>query len=181
MTLKIAWGISGSGDHLTESLEVMTALKKKYELEIDVALSRAGQIVVTWYKHLDALKLGFNNVLVERDSNTPFLVGPLQLGEYDLLLVCPATANTTAKIAHGIADSLLSNCVAQAVKAGVRVCVFPVDQKLGKKTTNLPDGKKLELSIRDVDVENSEKLRHMRGITMLSSPKEIESIIKKCM
>jgi len=38
-----------------------------------------------------------------------------------------ATSNTVSKIAYGIADSLVTNAVAQAVKGGVPVYIVPVD------------------------------------------------------
>jgi len=177
MTLKIAWGITGSGDHLAESVEIMKTLCKKYYLDIDIILSKAGEMVITWYKLWSSIKQSFDKVFIESTPNTPFLIGPLQLGKYDFLLICPATANTTAKIAHGIADSLLTNCVAQAIKAGLPVFIFPVDQKTGKVVTVLPDKKRITINMRDIDVENTEKLRHMKGIIVLSSPKDVEPII----
>ncbi len=178
MTLKIAWGITGSGDFLKESVEVMRALKGKYDLDIDVILSKAGELVVTWYKLRDQIKRDFSKVFIESTANTPFLIGPLQLGKYDLFLICPATANTTAKIAHGIADSLLTNCAAQSIKAGMQVYIFPVDQNLGDVVTNLPDGKKLSLRMREVDIENTGILRRMKGVTVLSRPDDIEQAIR---
>ena len=179
MTLRIAWGITGCGDHLTECVDIMRNLQKKYSLDIDVILSKAGEMVVTWYKLWDSIRQNFDKVFIESTANTPFLIGPLQLGKYDSLLIFPATANTTAKIAHGIADSLLTNCVAQAMKAGIQVYIFPVDQRLEKIVTMLPNKKKITLSMRDVDVENSEKLKRMKGVTVLSSPKDIESTLLK--
>ncbi|UCE95149.1 MAG: archaeoflavoprotein AfpA [Candidatus Bathyarchaeota archaeon] len=179
MTPRIAWGITGSGDKLTESIDVMSSLRKKHAWDVDVILSKAGEMVVTWYKLWGKIKQDFDKVFIESTANTPFLVGPLQLGKYDLLLLCPTTSNTTAKIAHGIADSLLTNCVAQAMKAGVHVYVFPVDQKLGKVETILPSNKRITLNMRDIDVKNAEKLRSMKGLTVLSSPKEIESVLFK--
>ncbi len=177
MTLRIAWGITGCGDHLAESVEVIKKLKKKHGLDVSIILSKAGEMVITWYKLWDQIKQNFDKIFIESTANTPFLIGPLQLGKYDLLLICPATANTTAKIAHGIADSLLTNCVAQAMKAGIHVYIFPVDQKHGEIVTGLPDGKKLSLRMRDVDVENAERLKNMKGMTVLSSPREIESAL----
>ncbi|TET26429.1 MAG: archaeoflavoprotein AfpA [Candidatus Bathyarchaeum sp.] len=177
MTLKIAWGITGSGDHLAESIKVMKTLRRKYDLDIDIILSKAGEMVVTWYKLWGSIKENFDKVFIESTPNTPFLIGPLQLGKYDFLLLCPATANTTAKIAHGIADSLLTNCVAQAMKVRMPVFIFPVDQKTGKAVSVLPNKKRITLSIRDVDVENAERLRRMKDITVLSSPKDVEPII----
>jgi flavoprotein len=60
------------------------------------------------------------------------------------------------------------------MKADIPVFIFPVDQKLGKVTTVLPDKKKLTLHMRDIDVENAERLRHTKGITVLASPSDIE-------
>jgi archaeoflavoprotein AfpA len=178
MTLKIAWGITGSGDYLEESVTIMQTLCKKYDLNIEVILSKAGEKVVTWYKLLEKVKQNSGKVFIESDANTPFLVGPLQLGKYNIFLICPATANTTAKIAHGIADSLLTNCAAQAIKAGMHVYIYPVDQVPGEVVTNLPNGKKLALQVREVDVENAETLKRMKGITVLTSPNDIEKVIQ---
>ena len=179
MTLKILWGITGSGDKISETVNIMLQLKKKYDLDIKVALSENGEKVVRIYGLWKKLEDNFEKVLVEKGPNSPFLVGGLQTGKYQLFIVCPATANTTAKIAHGIADSLISNCVAQALKANREVYIYPVDQKPGETTTILPDGKELTLTIREVDLENSEKLKRMRGITVISQLTDIEAIIRK--
>jgi archaeoflavoprotein AfpA len=177
MNLKVAWGITGSGDQLRESVETMIALKKKHGLHVDVILSKAGETVVDRYRLRDSLMRNFGKTFIEKDANTPFLVGPLQRGKYALLLLCPATANTTAKIAHGIADSLLTNCVAQAMKARIPIYIFPVDQQAGEIVTGLPSGKTLTLTMRDVDLENTDKLRRMKGITVLSTPEDIEPVV----
>lgn len=179
MNLKILWGITGCGDKLEETVNVMKKLQRKHNLDVSVALSKNGEIVVRMYNLWQSLQEKFKKVMIERGPNAPFLVAPLQTGKYDFFLICPATANTTAKIAHGIADSLISNCASQALKAGTKVYIYPVDQKPSKITTVLPDGEKLTLTIREIDVENAEKLKRMRGITVLSQPEDIEEIIKK--
>ncbi|UCG45976.1 MAG: archaeoflavoprotein AfpA [Candidatus Bathyarchaeota archaeon] len=175
--MKIAWGITGSGDRLIESVNTMQHLQRKYDLDIDVIVSKAGETVLTWYKLSDVIQKDFKKVFIERTPNTPFLMGPLQLGKYDFLLLCPATANTTAKIAYGIADSLLTNCVAQATKAGLPTFIFPVDQKAGEVKTVLPNKKTITLQMRDIDLENVDRLRRMRNITVLSNPAAIEPVI----
>jgi len=179
MTLKILWGITGCGDKLEETVNIMKKLQKKYGLDVRVALSENGEIVVRMYNLWQSLQENFKKVMIERGPNAPFLVAPLQTGKYDFFLICPATANTTAKIAHGIADSLISNCTSQAIKAGTKVYIYPVDQKPGKITTVLPDGEKLTLTIRKIDVENADKLKRMREISVLSQPEDIEEIIKE--
>jgi len=136
-------------------------------------------MVVKWYKLWNELTENFPNWKVEKGANIPFIVGDLQLRKFDFLLICPATGNTTAKIAYGIADSLITNAVAQAMKARIPVYIYPADQKSGDISTILPNGKELILTMRDVDIENTEKLKKMEGITVLNHPKEIEDIIAK--
>ena len=179
MSLRIAWGITGCGDRLKESLEVMEELAKEYDLQVRVFLSQAGEMVVKWYRLFDELKANFPKTFVEKSPNIPFLVGELQLGKYDFLLIMPSTSNTAGKIAAGISDSLLSNAAAQAMKANVPVYIFPADQTKGEITTDLPGGKKLTLTIRDVDIEAVDKLRKMPGITVMGRPGEIRDIVKK--
>ena len=62
----------------------------------------------------------------EQGSSSP-KVGRFLLDRYDALFVTPATSNTVSKIAYGIADSLVTNAVAQAVKGRVPVYIVPVD------------------------------------------------------
>ena len=81
------------------------------------------------------------------DSNQKFsypITGRLSLGKYDLLIVSPATANTVSKIVHGIADTLVTNAVAQAGKGAVKTLMVPVDIHPGPIDTVLPS--KMETS-----------------------------------
>ncbi len=179
MTLRIAWGITGCGDYLKESLEIMKELTREHNLDVRVYLSQAGEMVVKWYKLFNELKSSFPRTFVEKSPNIPFLVGDLLLGKYDFLIIMPSTSNTVGKIAAGISDTLLSNAAAQAMKGKVPVYIFPADQKRGEITTDLPGGKKLTLTMRDVDIEAVEKLRKMPGMTVMGHPDEIREIIKK--
>jgi flavoprotein len=49
---RVAWGITGSGDRLAETIEVMKDIRKQYEnvAEIFVYLSKAGDQVIKWYR-----------------------------------------------------------------------------------------------------------------------------------
>ncbi|MBA5942555.1 MAG: archaeoflavoprotein AfpA [Methanophagales archaeon] len=176
---RIAWGITGSGDYMRESVTMMEKLTKKYNLDVDVYLSREGAVVLKYYKLLKEVKTNFGKVSVEKGPNAPFLSGRLQLGMYKLFLIAPATANTVAKMTHGIADSLITNSAAQAMKADVSVYIFPVDQKECEVITKLPDGRDLKLRTRKEDVENVEKLRRMQGIKVLSGLDEFEAVVKE--
>ncbi len=179
MVLKIAWGITGCGDLLEETYNIMVDLKRKYNLNVKVFTSKNGELVLKWYKLWKGLEENFPRPLVEKGPNSPFIAGDLQIGKYDLLLICPTTANSTAKIANGIADSLITNAVAQTTKGGTPVYIYPADQREGPLVTDLPNGSKLTLKMRNIDIENVEKLKKIEGITVLSHPSEIEDVILK--
>jgi len=176
---KVAWGITGSGDKLPETVEVMKEIKNLYpDVEIAVYLSKAGEQVVRYYKLKDDLK-EIGVVRVEIDSNTPFLAGQLQTGRYEFLLIAPATSNTVAKISMGIADTILTNAAIMALKAFVPVYIMPSDYKEGVVVTKLPDGRDLKLRVRKEDVEHVKKLTSMDGVFILEKPEDIFDVFKK--
>lgn len=177
--LKIAWGITGSGDYMRESIDLMKELSTKYAVRIDVFLSREGELVLKYYKYLGEVKKTFDNVYTEMGPNIPFLSGKLQMGKYKAFIICPATANTAAKMAYGIADSLITNSAAQAMKVDIPLYIFPVDQTPGTVVTKLPDGSDLTLRMRDIDIKNVQILRDMYGITVLKDLTTIEGIIQE--
>ena len=179
MTFKILWGITGSGYLLKESTDLMKELQENYEIEFTVMLSKEGAVVVKWYKQWDYLNEVIKKIRVEITPNNPFLAGPLQLGKYDLFLICPVSANSVAKIVYGFADTLITNCVSQAIKGGVTVYLFPSDQHVEPIVTSRPDGTPLILKIRDIEIENVNKLKKMEGIVVMSDFSEIKKTILK--
>lgn len=178
---KIAWGITGSGDRLAETVEIMKETKKQYQDEVDVMvyLSKAGDQVAKYYKVLDDLKENFAGVWVEINPNSPFLAGQLQTGEFEFLLIAPATSNTVAKISMGIADSLLSNAAIMGLKAFVPTYILPSDYKEGIVVTKLPSGRDLKLRIRKEDVAHVKKLASMDDVYLLETPEEIRQVFRK--
>ncbi|MFX1513400.1 MAG: archaeoflavoprotein AfpA [Promethearchaeota archaeon] len=175
----MVWAITGAGDLLPETFSIMEEVAKINDLEITALLSIAGNKVVKWYKLEDKLKKIANTVLIEKDANRPFIAGPLQVGKYKCLLVAPATANTVAKVVNGIADSNISNAVAQTNKTTIPIYILPVDQKKGSTTTIIPQGDEIVIIMRDIDIENTNKLKQMKGITVLEKPEEIITNIKE--
>lgn len=132
--MKLAWGITGAGHFLRESFEIFKKLKKaSTDLKVTTFVSRAGEEVIRMYgleKDLDIISGGsyLEEVFLERDQGASVpKTGRFLLGKYDGLVISPATSNTTAKLAYGIADTLITNAVAQAVKGGVPVYIVPVD------------------------------------------------------
>jgi len=178
-SIRIAWGITGAGDRLKETIDVMKRLKENYSVEIRVYVSQAGEQVLKWYKFLEEIRESFDRFYVEKNANSPFLAGELQIGKYRALIIAPATANTVAKIAGGIADTLLSNSALMALKSFVPVYVMPSDYKEGEIITDLPDGRKLRLRVRREDVEHVERLRQVDGIHVVESPEELERSLEK--
>ena len=177
MTFKLMVGITGTGYILQELIDMMVDLQKNHDIDITVILSKEGAAVVKWYKKLLALTEAVKKVKVEKTPNIPFYAGPLQLGKYDMFIVCPTSANSVAKIVYGIADTLITNCVAQAIKGGQTVYIFPSDQDTEPITTTRPDGSPLVLKIRDIELENIKKLKTMEGIVVLSEFKEVRNLI----
>lgn len=149
------------------------------DVEIMVYISKAGEQVLKMYSILDVLTSYFKKVRVEKNSNTPFLVGELQTKKYDFMIVAPATSNTTAKIALGLGDTLITNAVSMATKAKIPVYILPCEIGESETTTLLPDGSMLELRIRKIDSKHIEELRKMDYITVIVSPSEILNIFAK--
>ena len=171
------WCITGTGYLLQESIDLMKDLQENYGIKLTVILSKEGAAVVKWYKKWLALTEVVERVKVEKTPNIPFYAGPLQLGKFDFFLCCPVSANTVAKIVHGIADTLITNCVAQAIKGGQIAYIFPSDQDTEPIVTSRPDGSSLVLKIRDIELENIRKLKSMEGIEVIPEFSEIKSLI----
>ncbi|MCK4285963.1 MAG: archaeoflavoprotein AfpA [Candidatus Lokiarchaeota archaeon] len=176
----IIWGITGTGYLLDECIDLMKELQEDPNVDLTVILTKEGAAVVKWYRKWLDLTKTVQKVKVEKTPNIPFYAGPLQIGKYDMFLVCPVSANSVAKIVHGIADTLITNCVAQAIKGGMVVHILPSDQDLEPITTSRPDGSPLVLKIRDIELENIEKLRKMEGIVVIPEFSEVkETILRK--
>jgi archaeoflavoprotein AfpA len=174
---KVAWGITGSGDRIIETIDTIKKIKEQHQGDIDiyVYLSKAGRLVLRYYKKLTELNQDFK-VYSEIDSNTPFLAGQLQTRKFEFLLIAPATSNTIAKISLGITDTLLTNAAAMALKAFVPVYVMPSDFEEGIVYTQLPNGKFLKLRIRKTDAEHVKKLGGMEDVFVLRNPDDIYDI-----
>jgi archaeoflavoprotein AfpA len=179
MAFSLMWGITGTGYVLKESISLMRELQNNYDVDLTVILSKEGLAVVKWYKLWIELTEAVKKVKSEKTPNIPFYAGPLQLGKYDMFLVCPVSANSIAKITYGIADTLITNCVAQAIKGGLIVYVFPSDQDLEPISTTRPNGSPLTLKIRDIEIENIKRLKKMEGIHLITDFSEIKPLILK--
>jgi dihydromethanopterin reductase (acceptor) len=132
--MRIAWAITGAGHYIKDSYDVFRKLKTGMpDLKVSIFISGAGEEVLKMYglfDRLDSIAPGgyMEEIFLESDQGWSYpKVGRFLMGKYDHLVVTPATSNTVAKITHGIADTLVTNAVTQAVKGGVPVHVVPVD------------------------------------------------------
>lgn len=226
--MKIAFCITGAGHLLEQSVKLAEKLSQKNDLTIFLSAAAVEVLkMYGFYKKISMLCGGkYNELYTEANQKFSYpITGRLSLGKYDLLIVTPATANTVSKIVYGIADSLVTNAVAQAGKGSVDIFIVPVDYYPGETKTVLPS--KLELSLckncdkcipaltckngaiipaseidltkctgcglcknscpngainsgkiitiymRDIDIENTEKLSQMKGIKIFEKPSDI--------
>jgi archaeoflavoprotein AfpA len=174
---KLAWGITGAGDKLNETIAVMRTIKER-GYSVDVFASIEGETVLKWYKQFEFVSDYFDSYAVEIGPNSPFILGSLQTGKYDALIISPATANTVAKIVHGISDTLLTNAVAQTAKTETPIYIFPVDQKKGTVQTKAPNGREFSLKMRKIDLKNAKKLKKMENIKVVSAPEKLSKYFK---
>ena len=178
---RVAWGITGSGERLIEVFKVMTQIRDQYQNKIRLTayLSKAGDQVVKLYHLFRDLQDNFEKSRVEINSNVPSLALQLQSGKIEFLLIAPATSNTVAKIANGIADTLLTNSTIMALKAFVPVYIMPCDYNEGITVTQLPNGSKMKIRVRKEDADYAKELATMNGLFILKKPDEIPIIFQK--
>ncbi len=146
--MKIGFGITGAGHLLLESVELLESLMTKHD--VTVLLSAAGEEVLKMYglyERIARITGGYYNELVkEKDQKFSFpITGRFSLGKYDAFIVSPTTSNTIGKIVNGIADTLITNAVAQSGKGQIKTYIVPVDIEYGDVDTVLPS--KLELGL----------------------------------
>jgi archaeoflavoprotein AfpA len=178
---KIAWGLTGAGDKIVETLKSMEKIKKEYEDKVDIELfvSKSGDQVIKYYGISTDIETHFDKVWTEINANAPFLAGNIQLGKYDFMLIAPASSNTVAKIAMRMGDTLISNAAIMGQKADVPLYILPSDYEEGVTITQLPDGNDLKITIRAEDVEHIKKLAKMHETYVIKEPKDIRGIFKK--
>jgi archaeoflavoprotein AfpA len=176
---RVVWGITGSGDLIHEIIKTMKTLEDDPNTRLTVIVSKAGEQMLRLYGLWDKLNTSFSKVLKETNANVPFIAGPLQLGKYDALIVAPLTANSTAKIAHGIADTLITNAVAQTLKGNTPVLLYPVDQVDEEVRTIGPKGEEFSIRPREIDLDNVRKLKEMERVSVVDSPLLIPNIISQ--
>lgn len=170
---RIAWAITGAGHLLAACAELMS----RYD-RVDVFLSRAAEEVVRMYSLQDCIHNHGMRVHQETQASSP-VVARFSRGIYCVLVVAPTTSNSVAKFVHGISDSLVTNLFAQAGKARVPIIVLPTDIAPEMDSVG-PHGDLIKVYPRLIDMENTEKLRGLPGVTVVSSAEEIKRWLDTC-
>lgn len=166
----IAWGITGAGHLLQECIELISELG-----QVDVFLSRAAEEVVRMY-HLEAdLQQAARAVVRDTLASAP-VVGRFARPRYRVLVLAPATSNSVAKVVCGISDSLITNLFAQAGKNRVPVIVLPTDIA-PEMDTLTPRGKTIKVYPRSIDLENTDRLRELPGVSVVDDVQRLRECL----
>jgi HisA/HisF family protein len=174
---KIAWCITGAGHLLAESIEEINRLIDKYkEVKIDIFLSQAGYEVLKIYKLYENLNDEKIEIHKDNSASAP-IIGRLYKGHYDLLVCAPATSNTAAKYVNGISDTLVTNYLAHAGKSKVPIIIMPTD--IDENLISPAPDKMVDVYPRQIDINNTSKLKKMGNTNLISDPDEVELWLKK--
>jgi len=159
---KMAWGITGAGHFLKESLAIIGEMGDG----VDVFISRAGMEVMAMYSLAPPRGAVFDKSAATAACRS--FVG----GEYDAFVIAPATSNSVAKFVCGISDSMVSTLFAQCGKSRVPIFVLPSDTEEAVDTMGAT--KPLKVYPRPVDLENVRRLKDFPGVTVALSPLELK-------
>lgn len=168
---RFAWGITGSGHFLRESLEILKNLPNT-----DLFLSKAGEEILQMYGYsLDELRTRHRIFRDNTASAAP--VGLFYHGHYHTVIIAPATSNTVAKCALGISDTLITNIYAQAGKCSIESIVFACDTE-PEVTTESPS-EWVTLNPRRVDLRHTDALKSHELTTVVSGVEQLKAAVEQ--
>ncbi len=171
---RIAWGLTGSGHFLKESLEIALALNEKYPGLIDFYLSKAAAEVLHMYT-LSVTELQKRAKVFRDQTASAAPVGLFYHGHYHTVVVGPATSNTVAKFVVGISDTLVTNIFAQAGKQRIPTIVFACDTEPVVETESPSEW--VTLYPRRIDLENTERLKTFEQTIVVSTVDGLEAAL----
>ena len=171
---RIAWGLTGSGHFLKESLEIALALNEKHPGLIDFYLSKAAAEVLHMYT-LSVAELQKRARVFRDQTASAAPVGLFYHGHYHTVVIGPATSNTVAKFVVGISDTLITNIFAQAGKQRIPTIVFACDTEPVVKTESPSEW--VTLYPRRIDLENTEKLKTFEKNTVVNTVDGLEAAL----
>ncbi len=173
-TMRLAWGITATSDKLDDSVHLMEDFKN-HGYKIDVFVSKEGENVLKQYNKFNTVSSDFRSCTVDVGIYNNPLDSDLQSGIYDALIIAPASPNVVAKIANGIADTLITHAVVTATKSDIPVFVFPSDTERGSVKTKTPDGRVIDVRTRRIDRKNVKRISWMQDVIVFKSAKSLKS------
>ncbi len=166
---RIAWGLTGSGHYLRESLQLIEQLD-----EVDIFVTKAGAEVLSMYG-VSLNDLRQRHRVYQDTSASSVPVGFLYSGQYHTLVIGPATSNTVAKCVAGISDTLVTNLYAQAGKCRLPSIVFACDSE-PTMITEAPGGTVMVYP-RPIDLDNTERLKRYAYTTVVENLADLRAAI----
>lgn len=97
----------------------------------------------------------------------------LYTGKYNLVVIAPVTSNSIAKMAHGIADNLITNLFAHAGKCRIPTILLPSDSS-GDVLSVTPKGEQVSVYIRQIDRDNIDALARWDGVHIAHGPEQLK-------
>jgi dihydromethanopterin reductase (acceptor) len=173
-TPRIAWGLTGSGHFLKESLEIALAINDKHPGLIDFYLSKAAAEVLHMYT-IGVTELRKRARVFRDQTASAAPVGLFYHGHYHTVVIGPATSNSVAKFVVGISDTLITNIFAQAGKQRIPTIVFACDTEPVVETESPSEW--VTLYPRRIDLENTERLRCFEYTTVVSTVAGLEAAL----
>lgn len=163
---KIAWGITGGGHLLKESVEVIRDTG-----DTDLFVSPAGMEVLRMYSIDLPVKPVTDKSASTRASRS------FSMGIYDLFVIAPATSNSVAKFVCGISDTMMTTLFAQCGKSRVPIIVLPTDTE--ETMYSMGVTKPVKVYPRPVDLENIEKLGRFPQVDIVKTIEELKTAIRR--
>jgi flavoprotein len=161
---KIAWCVTGGGHLLKECVALLERIDN-----LELYATPAGLEVMDMYKLKPKVK-----PVTDPTASTVTSRG-FAMGEYDLLVVAPATSNGVAKFVCGISDSMVTTLFAQCGKSRVPIIVLPTDVEESVDSMGLT--KPVKVYPRPIDLKNIEELAKSPGVTVVKSINELEQTL----
>lgn len=175
----VVWCFTGGGDLFEENLKAFITLLSKENLPILAIFSRAGALVQnrfgffwklqqlklnspqTLFLFEDATVLTYNIDSLLKKAQISFGILPFDptfsrgiwLANQDIrcIIASPLTANSAAKLATGISDTLIVNLLSAGRKAKQRIGIFPTDRFTDVIISKLPVRQKKPLHRNMID------------------------------
>jgi len=164
---RIAWAITGAGHELEECIHLLLSCRG-----VDLFLSRAAEEVIRMYGLHTLFAQPGMRIYRESEGDIALLARFLS-GSYAVLVIAPATSNSVAKFVCGISDNLVTNLFAQAGKWRLPIIVYPTD--LAAEVDSLdPRRRRIKIFPRAIDLENTQKLRKLAGVQVVSNREELK-------